>query len=130
MIIYLDFDGTVVEHAFPKIGREVPHAMRVIKRLSEAGHDIVLNTMRVECGEGNTYLKKAMDYINKHYKIEVEVKHWTPGKIHPVWEPDNKVAIFIDDIATDIPLIPAVFDGDNMVDWLRVEQILMENKIL
>ena len=33
MIIYLDFDGTVVEHAYPQIGANNPDALKVIRRL-------------------------------------------------------------------------------------------------
>lgn len=129
MIIYLDFDGTVVEHAYPKIGREVPHAMRVIKRLQQAGHTIFLNTMRVELDEKET--EKAVDYINLHFKVEISpIYTYSNKKIYPIWDPANKEKIFIDDKAYGIPLIPAVYDGENMVDWLRVEQILMEYKIL
>lgn len=128
MIIYLDFDGTVVEHAYPKIGREVPHAMRVIKRLQKAGHTIILNTMRCEMDEKE--LQKALDYLNQHYKVELEFIGCTKEKLPPSWDPANKDVIFIDDSAYDTPLIPAVYDGHMMVDWLRVEQILMENKIL
>ena len=129
LIIHLDFDGTVVEHAYPGIGREVPHAMRVIKRLQNAGHQISLNTMRVEMDQKE--LRKALDYLNYHYKVELTpITVSSKEKIYPVWEPSNKEVLFIDDSAQGTPLIPAVYDGINMVDWLRVEQILMENKIL
>ncbi len=129
MTIYLDFDGTVVEHAYPKIGREVPHAMRVIKRLQDAGHEIFLNTMRVEINPNE--LTKALLYINNHYRVEIEpITINSVKKIHPVWDPSHKTEIFIDDIAKGIPLIPAVYDGTNMVDWLGVEKALEENKIL
>jgi hypothetical protein len=131
MKIYVDFDGTIVEHAFPKIGREVPHAMRVIKRLEDAGHTLYLNTVRTEMDPlMQEEMAKAMEYVLMHYKVELNGILKTEVKIHPVWDPTDKEKIFIDDIATGIPLIPAVYDGDNMVDWLAVELILMENKIL
>ncbi|MEN9968378.1 MAG: hypothetical protein RIR94_552, partial [Bacteroidota bacterium] len=44
MTIYLDFDGTVVEHAYPQIGAPNPHALRVIGKLQAAGHQFILNT--------------------------------------------------------------------------------------
>ena len=52
MNIYLDFDGTVVEHDYPEIGKLNPGALEVIKKLQDAGHTIILNTMRVEFNDG------------------------------------------------------------------------------
>ena len=46
MLIAVDFDGTVVEHAYPDIGEELPHAVEVLKELVEAGHQIILWTCR------------------------------------------------------------------------------------
>lgn len=46
MIIAIDFDGTVVEHKWPRIGQPMPDAFRVIKKLKEAGHEIILWTCR------------------------------------------------------------------------------------
>jgi len=33
MIIAVDFDGTIVTHEYPKIGREIPFAIDSLKRL-------------------------------------------------------------------------------------------------
>lgn len=63
MIIYLDFDGTVVEHEYPKIGRFNPMAFQVIKKLQDAGHHVTLNTMRSELGDAT--LQSALEYINE-----------------------------------------------------------------
>lgn len=128
MIIYLDFDGTVVEHAYPKIGREVPHAIRVIKRLQDAGHEIILNTYRVEMDEKEH--QKALNYLNKHYRIELEPITSTDEKFSPNWDPGNTEVIYIDDMAPNSPKIPAVYDGEWMVDWLAVEKALEENNVL
>jgi hydroxymethylpyrimidine pyrophosphatase-like HAD family hydrolase len=46
MIIAVDFDGTIVDHEFPKIGKEKPGAIRVLNRLKEKGHKIVIWTCR------------------------------------------------------------------------------------
>jgi hypothetical protein len=45
MIIGVDFDGTVVAHEFPKIWKSIG-AERVLRRLVDAGHRLVLFTMR------------------------------------------------------------------------------------
>ena len=46
MIISVDFDGTVVEHRYPKIGDEIPHATEVLKKLMAEGHKLVMWTVR------------------------------------------------------------------------------------
>ncbi len=35
MTIAVDFDGTIVEHAYPQIGKPIPFAFDVLKRLQE-----------------------------------------------------------------------------------------------
>lgn len=65
-IIAVDFDGTIVEHRFPSIGEPLPHAIRVLKRISEAGHHIVLNTCREDDDENNInrkYLTHATQFL-------------------------------------------------------------------
>jgi hypothetical protein len=48
MIFAIDFDGTIVEHRFPKIGVELPHATEVIKLMQAVGHKIIIWTCRCE----------------------------------------------------------------------------------
>ena len=35
MIIAVDFDGTIVEHRYPSIGKEIPFAIETLKKLKE-----------------------------------------------------------------------------------------------
>lgn len=46
MIIAVDFDGTVVEHEYPSIGRLKPGAKEALKAFKKAGHKIVIWTCR------------------------------------------------------------------------------------
>lgn len=46
MIIAIDFDGTIVEHRYPAIGREIPFAFDTLKALQKKGHRIILWTRR------------------------------------------------------------------------------------
>ena len=46
MLIAVDFDGTIVEHRYPEIGKEIPFAISTLKRLQEEGHRLVLWTVR------------------------------------------------------------------------------------
>jgi hydroxymethylpyrimidine pyrophosphatase-like HAD family hydrolase len=55
--IAVDFDGTIVEHAYPAIGREMLFAFATLKRLQEKGHKLILWSIR----EGQT-LQEAVDF--------------------------------------------------------------------
>jgi hypothetical protein len=46
MIIAIDFDGTIVEHAYPKIGKLFPGARDKIKELDRASAFIIIWTCR------------------------------------------------------------------------------------
>lgn len=46
MLIAVDFDGTIVEHKYPKIGKEIPFAISTLKKMAESGHKLVLWTVR------------------------------------------------------------------------------------
>ena len=46
MIIAVDFDGTIVEHSYPAIGKERSFAIETLRRLIAEGHRVVLWTVR------------------------------------------------------------------------------------
>ena len=46
MIIAVDFDGTIVEHRYPEIGREIPFAVETLKKLIEDRHQLILWSVR------------------------------------------------------------------------------------
>ncbi|QXP71309.1 hydrolase [Polaribacter sp. R2A056_3_33] len=46
LIIAVDFDGTIVEDAYPKIGEEIIFAFDTLKRLQSQGHRLILWTYR------------------------------------------------------------------------------------
>lgn len=46
MIIAVDFDGTIVEHRYPHIGKELPFAIETLRKLAEEGHRLILWTVR------------------------------------------------------------------------------------
>ena len=46
MTIAVDFDGTIVEHRYPEIGRERPYATQVLRMLIAERHKLILWTMR------------------------------------------------------------------------------------
>ncbi len=46
MVIAVDFDGTIVEHRYPSIGKELPFAIETLRKLAEEGHLLILWTVR------------------------------------------------------------------------------------
>jgi len=46
MIIAVDFDGTIVKHKFPAIGKEIPYAIKTLKLIQQKGHKLILWTYR------------------------------------------------------------------------------------
>lgn len=46
MIIAVDFDGTIVQHRYPKIGNEIPFAVQTLQMLQREGHRLILWTVR------------------------------------------------------------------------------------
>ena len=60
MIIAIDFDGTIVEHRYPSIGKELPFAIETLKKLSEEGHRLILWTVR----EGKL-LEEAVEFCRE-----------------------------------------------------------------
>lgn len=131
MNIYLDFDGTVVEHDYPQIGSLNPNSLEVIKKLQDAGHNIILNSMRVEFDDGS--MQEAIDFINLNKSIAgIKIQRQTEQKIYPPrWTLDKiENDIFIDDIAPNIPLIKALVVGGLMVDWVEIEKQLRQKGIL
>ena len=48
MTIAIDFDGTIVEHRYPKIGNEIPFATDTLKMLIKDRHRLILWTVRVK----------------------------------------------------------------------------------
>lgn len=46
LIIAVDFDGTIVEDAYPKIGKPILFAFETLKKLQEDGYRLILWTYR------------------------------------------------------------------------------------
>ena len=46
MTIAVDFDGTIVEHRYPEIGKEKTFAIQTLRQLQQEGHQIILFTSR------------------------------------------------------------------------------------
>lgn len=46
MVIAVDFDGTIVEHEYPKIGEEIPFATETLRMLINDHHKLILWSVR------------------------------------------------------------------------------------
>ena len=60
-IIAVDFDGTIVEDAYPKIGKPTLFAFETLKMLQEKGHRLILWTYR-----SGTALDEAVKFCEKN----------------------------------------------------------------
>lgn len=60
-IIAIDFDGTIVEHKFPEIGKILDGARETINYLYELGHEIIIWTCRNETD--TLYEFRAMEHF-------------------------------------------------------------------
>jgi len=61
MIIAVDFDGTIVEHRYPAIGKEMFFAFDSLKALQKDGHQLILWTYR-----HGVCLEEAVEYCRKN----------------------------------------------------------------
>lgn len=94
-IIAVDFDGTIVEHRYPEIGKEVPFATDTLRMLINDQHRLILWTVR----EGEL-LQEAIDWCH-----ERGVDFWAINRDYPEEEAEKnnhfsrkvKADYFIDD---------------------------------
>uniref|UniRef100_UPI003217A4CD BT0820 family HAD-type phosphatase n=1 Tax=uncultured Draconibacterium sp. TaxID=1573823 RepID=UPI003217A4CD len=75
LTIAIDFDGTIVEHKFPAIGKEIPFASDTLRALHKKGHRLILWTYRAgqELEEAVEFCnRKGIEFyaINKNYPEE------------------------------------------------------------
>lgn len=121
-IIAVDFDGTCVKHEYPNIGEDVPFAVEYLRRLTDHGHRIILNTMR--SGEE---LDAAVQWFKARgiplYGVNANPtqKQWTTS-------PKVYAEVYIDDAALGCPLV----FGDTLrpyVDWSAVWELLFYKDI-
>ena len=94
MIIAVDFDGTIVEHRYPRIGEEIPFAIDTLKLLQQEKHRLILwsvreGTLLEEAVEGCKARGLEFYAVNKDYPEE--------QKSHQGFSRKLKADLFIDD---------------------------------
>ena len=86
MLIAVDFDGTIVTHEYPRIGKEIPFAIDTLKRLQQfPDYQLVLWTVREgqELEEAVEFCReKGLEFyaVNKNYPEE-SAEHPEPRKL-------------------------------------------------
>lgn len=91
--IAVDFDGTIVEHEYPGIGKEILFAFQTLKELNKLGANLILWTFRT-----GKELEEAVEYCRKN-----GVEFYAVNKNYPEERFDETVSrkinadIFIDD---------------------------------
>lgn len=99
MIIAVDFDGTIVEHRYPEIGKEIPFAISTLKELQKDGHKLILWSVR----EGE-YLDAAVKWCEERglrfIAVNRNLDEVGPGEslaTNPSYSRKLKAHVFIDD---------------------------------
>lgn len=114
LIIAVDFDGTIVEDAYPAVGKPKLFAFETLKKLQNEGHRLILWTYR-----SGKKLEEAVKFcesngisfyaVNASYQDE-EFDYETSRKIH--------ADIFIDDR-----------NVGGFIGWGNVHQLLLNQEI-
>ena len=115
MIIGIDFDGTCVKHAYPKIGEDIG-AVPVLKEFVRQGHLLVLNSMRA-----GKLLEDAVQWF-KDNGIELYGANHTPGQESWTQSTKTYANVYIDDAALGCP--KTIDDqGHIFVDWRYISRV-------
>lgn len=115
MTIAVDFDGTIVEHRYPEIGKELPFATQTLKMLIEDRHKLILWSVR----EGKL-LEDAVQWCR-----ERGVEFYAVNKDFPEEDADKNLH-FSRKLKADIWIDDRNVGG--LPDWGTIYQMISENK--
>lgn len=131
----IDFDGTCTTHDFPRIGKDIG-AARVLKKLTDNGHQLILFTMR---NDSDDVLNEHFELVSKGVSYLSEAVLWFMENGIPLYgiqtnptqhlwtsSPKSYAQIMIDDSALGCPLkFDATLSNRPFVDWIKVEEMLV-----
>ena len=124
MYIAVDFDGTCVTHEYPRVGKDIG-AVPVLKKLTDSGHLLILNTMRSG--------KELDDAVQWFIDNDIPLYGVNENPSQKSWTSSPKVYahLYIDDAALGclLKMDNAVSDRP-FVNWDAVEEHLMLNRII
>ena len=93
LTIAIDFDGTIVEDAYPKVGKEKLFAFETLKKLQEKGHRLILWTYR----SGRT-LEEAVQFCKDNGITFYSINNSFPEEIfEDKYSRKINADVFIDD---------------------------------
>ncbi|MBT0609120.1 BT0820 family HAD-type phosphatase [Aequorivita echinoideorum] len=91
--IAVDFDGTIVEDAYPRIGKPIIFAFETLKKLQEKGHRLILWTYR----KGSS-LEEAVEFCKQNGLVFYAVNRSFPEEeFDSSYSRKIHADIFIDD---------------------------------
>ena len=129
MVFNIDFDGTCTTHDYPLIGKDIG-AQRVLKRLTDNGHQLILFTMRSDdkmdefYRQGNTYLSDVVNWFRIN-NIPLYGIQSNPTQLQWTTSPKSHADFMIDDSAIGCPLKwDLSISNRPFVDWIELEKIL------
>ena len=115
MVIAVDFDGTIVEHMYPKIGNEIPFATDTLKELMKDGHQLILWSVRED-----GLLQEAVDWCHRR-----GVDFWAVNKDYPE-EERSKTNHFSRKLKADMFIDDRNVGG--LPDWGTIYQMIKYNE--
>ena len=118
LIFAVDFDGTCVTHEYPNVGKEIG-AAQVLKRITDAGHKIILFTMRSG--------KELQDAVNWFKQNDIPLFGINENPEQYTWteSPKPYAHMYIDDAAFGCPLIfNDEISSRGYVNWQVIESSL------
>lgn len=115
MTIAVDFDGTIVEHHYPKIGKEIPFATQTLRMLIADRHKLILWSVR----EGKL-LEEAVEWCR-----ERGIEFYAVNKDFPE-EDLEKNQHFSRKLKADIWIDDRNIGG--LPDWGTIYQMITERK--
>lgn len=133
MVIAVDFDGTIVEHAYPEIGRPIPFAIETLLQLQNDGHRLIMWTVR-----RGRLLQEAVDYCaghglyffaeNENYRGETIEREEYSRKLKSDLFIDDRNLGGLPDWGVIYNAIKAIENGGNVLEILAGNSAMPEPK--
>lgn len=122
-VIAVDFDGTVVTHAYPSVGEDAG-AVPVLRELVDNGCRLILYTMR-----SGRLLDEAVAWFRAR-RIPLYGVNVNPQQAQWTASPKVHADLYIDDAALGCPI--RFIDGIRhpVADWVRIREMLVREGYL
>jgi hypothetical protein len=126
--IVVDFDGTVVTHEYPRMGKDIG-AIPVLKELVANGHQLILFTMRSDKGVKSGQFESGLSDAVKWYKEnDIPLFGIQTNPTQHEWTDSPKAygQLIIDDAAAFAPLKrDPEYSNRPFIDWVKMREELV-----